>query len=540
MTALDGGTMVRTVQRRDAELPVAVECEDLVRSLRNPAAYTDRASRVECIETHISWIFLTDRFAYKLKKPVRFDFLDFTTPELRRKACDDEVRLNRRLAPKVYLGVLPVVKRNGRYSISGAGPAVDWVVKMRRLPAERALDRLIQSGGVEPGGVEQIAELLSTFFTQLAPLTIRPHEFRSKLEDHLRQNRSDLLAPANGIDQAAVRRIHEAQLLMLRLLPELFDQRVLDGRIVEGHGDLRPEHIYLNTSPTVIDCVEFNPEFRQLDVLDELCFLSMECEHLNAGWIGKEILKQYQIDSGDRCPARLAAFYKCYRACVRAKVCSLRARQVEGRQRADAQQLTLRYLELADRERLGLGRPVLLIVRGLTGTGKTTLAARLAEFLEIERLETDAIRRKLFGKSKTPAEFGAAAYRAENRERVYEEMLSSAEQLIQSGRSAILDGTFLSSKSRSDALAVAARWGVVPLIVHCHCPEDVALRRISARLSAGNTLSESRPDIYQQQKVLDERDPHGAPVCRVDTTASLPAMTQAVLKRLGAEWTETR
>jgi predicted kinase len=323
---------------------------------------------------------------------------------------------------------------------------------------------------------------------------------------------------------------------MLRLAAETFDHRGLDGRIVEGHGDLRPEHIYLAPTPTIIDCIEFNAEFRQLDVLDELCFLAMECERLGAGWVGEEVVSQYRSASGDDFSPRLAAFYKCYRACVRAKVFMLRAEQVSGADQAAAEQSAVDYLKLADEFRAKLGQPVLLVVRGLTGTGKTTLASRLSEVLEIERLETDAIRRELFGESRSPAEYGAALYQPEMRARVYEEMLRRAKCLIDSGRSAIVDGTFLTAQSRLDALLLAAGGRAVPLVVHCHCSDEVARQRIAARLAAGDSLSESRPDVHPRQKDMEEPDPPGLPVCHVDATVSLPAMVEAVLERLSADW----
>jgi uncharacterized protein len=526
----------RTKNPRSFESERLDESQRIVELLLDRSAYEEHVDDVECVETHISWVFLTDQFVYKLKKPVRFDFLDFSTSELRRTACEDEVRLNRRLARHVYLGVLPVTLHHGRLSLNGEGTPIDWVVKMSRLPANRSLDRLIRSAEIGKESVQQVAQLLSRFFTQLPPLTIRPDDYRRRLKKHVRQNRDGLLAKKNGIDEATVRRLHESQLLLLQLAPEMFDHRVLDGRIVEGHGDLRPEHIYLTPSPTIIDCIEFSTELRQLDVVDELCFLAMECDQLNAAWIGDEILAQYRSQSGDDCPQRLAAFYKSYRACVRAKVSLFRAEQLRGQTKVDLQGLAAIYLQLADSYRARIGKPVVIIVRGLTGTGKTTLARELAERLEIERFETDAVRRQLFGKSDSPADFGEDIYRPENRERVYEEVLLRAKGLIDSGRSAIIDGTFLTAKSRLDALALAASGQAVPLVVDCHCPDYVARQRIADRLAAGNTLSESRREVYEKQKAVEEGNPVGIPVCQVDTTLSLPAMVDVVLKRLKADW----
>jgi aminoglycoside phosphotransferase family enzyme/predicted kinase len=433
------------------------------------------------------------------------------------------------------LGVLPVSRKNGRLALDGKGTPVDWVVKMRRLPADAALDRRIRSNRMSPQDVDQIARTLSRFFTNLPPITIRPDQYRHRLLDHVRGNRDALLANSE-LDAGMVRRAHEAQLLALQLAGEMFDHRVLDGRIVEGHGDLRPEHIYLAPSPTIIDCIEFNKELRQLDVLDELCFLAMECDLLDSAATGDEVISQYRRVAGDHFPDRLVAFYKSYRACVRAKVSSLRAGQATGAGQVEAQRTAQDYLRLADTYGAEIGPPVLIIVRGLTGTGKTTLATRLAELLEIERFETDAIRRELFGESRSPAAYGADNYRPENRDRVYDEMLRRARSVLDSGWSAIVDGTFLTTKSRLDALALASGSRAAPLVVECRCPDDVAQERIAARLAEGDSWSESRREIHSHQQHAEEPDPLGLSVCHVDTTLSLPAMEQVVLDRLGRDW----
>jgi aminoglycoside phosphotransferase family enzyme len=185
----------------------------VVEFLRDPAAYADKPKRVDVLETHISWVFLADQFAFKLKKPVRFDFLDFSTPERRRTACEVEVRLNRRLARHVYLDVLPITRHKGRLELDGEGASVDWIVKMSRLPAERSLDRLILSGQINEPQVQQVAQTLCRFFTHLPPITIRPDDYRRRIEKNIQQNRDGLLAKHGDFNATTIQRIHEAQLL---------------------------------------------------------------------------------------------------------------------------------------------------------------------------------------------------------------------------------------------------------------------------------------------------------------------------------------
>ena len=514
--------------------------EAITELLCDPATYDQKPSSVESIETHISWVFLTDRFAYKLKKPVRFDFLDFSTQQLRHEACSEEVRLNLRLAPNIYLGVIPITLLDGRLHLDGEGTPVDWVVKMYRLPVDRSLDNLIRCDAVTLGEVRQISHALSKFYSQSPPLTMGTQEYRTELEDHIRKNQHELLDTRHGLDPIPVRRVLQAQLRLLTLQPELLDSRLIEGRVVEGHGDLRPEHIYLVPSPTIIDCIEFNAEFRQLDVWDELAFLAMECDALGTHWVGEEVLKQYRKTSGDEPPKDLLPFYKSYRACVRAKVHALRAEQIGGQQRQESSDAAKNYLRLADGYCQQLGPPVLLIVRGLTGTGKSTLAAALAELLGIEHLQTDAIRRALYGKSSAPEEYGQGLYDPQSRSRIYDEMLHRSAALLDNGLSVILDGTFLTTSSRMDAVALAQSKHAMSLMIRCHCCDTVARQRITSRIELGKSLSESRPDIYSTQKQDEEPDPAGQEVCQVDTMSSSQATIKIVVEQLTRLYARSR
>ncbi|NIL97644.1 MAG: AAA family ATPase [Planctomycetales bacterium] len=504
--------------------------------LLDPRSYDERPQRVQLIETHISWVFLTDRYAYKLKKPVAFEFLDFTTLAARRAACEAEVRLNRRLAEGVYLGVVPITAHDsGQLSWGEGGRAIDWVVKMRRLPEHRTLEHLIGSGELRESEIKELASTLANFYTQAAPLTIKPLDYRAALERHVARNFAELQGAAHGLDADQVRRIHGAQRRLLRLAPQLLDNRVCDGRIVEGHGDLRPEHIYIERRPLIIDCVEFSHELRVLDVADELCFLAMECHRLHAAAVGQRILEAYTDASGDVVPPVLLNFYKCYRACVRAKVAVLREDQLDARQRQPAHALAQEYLTLADEYARQLGPPLLVVVRGLMGTGKSTLAERLAEGLGSELLSTDVVRRELYPAAPAGLSYGAGPYCAEDRRQVYQAMLTKAEQLLAHGMSVVLDGTFLFADLRTQAVQIARRNAAVPLIVHCQCPPDLAAQRIADRLASGPGRSDARPDLQAAQRVEQEGDPPGLPVLNVDTTHSVGSLLETVLQRLAQQ-----
>ncbi|MCO6456146.1 MAG: AAA family ATPase [Pirellulaceae bacterium] len=507
---------------------------DIVEFLADPATHGADCGEVERLETHISWLFLTPRHVYKLKKPVRFDFLDFSTCELRRHACQEEVRLNQRLAPRVYLAAEPVARdAQGQLRLGGRGSPVDWVVKMRRLPADRALDRLLREQRLASYELQQLAACLTDFYLGLPPVTVKTDLYRARLQHHVEDNDRELSDPRHGLPAARVQRVHAAQRAFLWLFTQQFDDRVCDGRIVEGHGDLRPEHIYLHGGPTVIDCIEFNLEYRQLDVVDELSFLAMECELLGAENLGRSILEHYCRASGDSPSPALVNFYAGYRACVRAKVAAIRSDQLPPAARAEALERAEQYLRLAERHSRLPGQPLLLVVHGLSGSGKSTLAAALADRFRLHHLQTDAIRRELFATpDRSPPAQSDPRYRPENRQRVYDEMFTRAERLLAQGCGAVLDGTFLTTASRQQALELALRHAATVLLVHCTCPLEVAQQRIAARRQTGAALSDAFPALAARQLAAQQPAPPAAPLCQVNTADSLAELLDNVTSRM--------
>jgi aminoglycoside phosphotransferase family enzyme/predicted kinase len=508
----------------------------LVDLLLRPTVYPDRPSRVELVETHISWVFLTDRFVYKLKKPVRFDFLDYSTPQARKRACQAECELNQRLAPNVYLGVLPVtIDAKGKIVIGGTGQAIDWLVKMRRLPANQMLDELIRTGRLSEAETERLADWLARHYHRLSPVCTEAGEYRAAIERHVRGNRAELLAARHALPVELVKRCHAAQLRFLVLQKAQFESRVCDGRIVDGHGDLRPEHVCLDGEPIVFDCVEFNPELRRLDVADELAFLAMECECLGAQGVGLRILEAYRRQSHDHFSAALENFYKGYRACVRAKVAALAAAQ-ELPDSTVARRRSLNYLVLADHYAAALGPPSVIVVSGLMGSGKSTLASSLAELLGSDWLSTDAIRRELLGASAIPAAFGEGLYSPELRQQVYNDLFHRAEVLLHAQVSVVLDGTFLTVAQRQAVIRLARAAGAVLLVVHCTCPAEVAMERIERR---SGSVSEARADLYAAQQSSEEPF-DGSDVLSVDTTMPPSLQESAVLSELAARMPKHR
>lgn len=317
--------------------------------LLRPESYPDRPRNVEAAETHMSWVFMTDAYAYKLKKPVRYDFLDFSTVEARRRDSEEEVRLNTRLAPHTYLGILPLtIDSAGSLKLGGEGEAVDWLVKMRRLPTDQMLDHAIKQGTVETADVRRAAVALAKFYLASPSIELGESEYRERFEKNVNANLGELTDPVYRLPEELVRKITSAQFAFLKEESELFYQRVREGRIIEAHGDLRPEHICLGPEPVIIDCLEFRREFRILDTADELAFLAMECERLGAPSVGQSFLETYSEYTGDKPSGKLLHFYKSYRATLRAKITIWHIKDSEVRNPSKWYNLAGEYLHLAE------------------------------------------------------------------------------------------------------------------------------------------------------------------------------------------------
>jgi aminoglycoside phosphotransferase family enzyme/predicted kinase len=507
----------------------------LVELLLRPEAYPEHTASVELIETHISWVFLTDTFVYKLKKPVRFEFADFSTLAARHQACQDEVRLNRRLAGDVYLDVVPLhITNTGDVAFDTQGDPLDYAVKMRRLPAARRLDQLIVADRLTIAEMERLARRLAVFYTNAESAAVEASDYRDTILHHVRANRHDLLTAVGEQDASLVRRVHTAQLRLLHLYADMFESRVTAGHIIEGHGDLRPEHLCLVDPPVVFDCIEFSRELRMLDRLDELAFLAMECVALGAESVGEHVLQAYCQQSQDTPPHALWNFYKSYRACVRAKVAALRAQQVEVQQRDALLATVARRLELAETYERSFGRPTLLVVGGLMGTGKSTVAAALSEALGLDCLRTDVVRRELLGDQPASDAFGEGRYTAEHRRRVYDELFRRGEALLAKGNSVVLDGTFLSADVLMQARGLAEANGATFLALRCECPDELARQRIVTRAANNRDASDARPELFDQQKQSRPPIPADVPMVRVDTSGNVAGVLRPVYAQLRA------
>lgn len=485
-----------------------------VRPFTDPGFYPHRPAAVEVIQTHISWVFLAGEYVYKVKKPVDLGFLDFRTLARRRHFCEEEVRLNRRLAPDTYLDVVNVTRGPEGFRLGGRGRTVEFAVWMRRLPAERMLDRLVAAGVADAALMEDIGRVVADFHAAAEhgpPIARfgRRETIRRNWEENFAQTRRfppDVLPPATRASvQAYVRET-------LRRGAPHFAERVRAGRIRDCHGDLQAQHVCCTEPVRIFDCIEFNHRFRYGDTASEIAFLAMDLEASGRPDLALDFVNAYLDASGDYGALPLLDFYRAYRAWVRGKVYGLQAMEPE---RPDRDALVARargYFELAARFARRRPAPRLTVMTGLMGSGKTTIARGLAREGAIV-VRTDAVRKQLAGvswRTRDPAAFGAGLYSAAMSERTYAECLRIADRLLAAGWSVILDGVFGRRAERDAAREVAGRRRTPVRIVWCDVPDAELRARLRQRASTGRDLSDAREELLDAQRRRYE-SPEGEP-----------------------------
>ena len=514
----------------------------LIRKLLRPEAYPHHPQKVELVQTHISYVFLADDLVYKIKKPVDFGFLDFTTLEKRRFFCEREVVLNRRLCPDIYLGVVPVVEGAEGAFFEGEGEPVEWAVKMKRLPEEGMMGRLIAERRLREEHLDLIVDKLVPFY-QEAETGPQVNKYGSletvayNVEENFSQTR-DFVGQA--LPEHRYRHIVSWSRRFMEEQEGLFAQRVAEGYIRDGHGDLYSANICFDEKKRevyIFDCIEFNDRFRCGDVAQDLAFLAMDLDFHRLPHFSRYFIERYVARSGDQGLLSLLAFYKCYRAYVRGKIgCFTWASpEVEEERRKKSLEEARRYFDLA--YLYAEGRPFLVVVFGLSGTGKSTLARALARRLLANYYNSDVVRKRLLGLS--PEEhhyepFGQGIYREEMTRRTYETMAELAARDLKEGRDVVLDATY---RARAYRALVFEKTEDVPaevLFVQCVAPEAVIKERLAKRACQEGEPSDGRWEIYLKQKEVFEPPEEVPPekLLVLETTRPVEELVDQVLAHL--------
>ena len=477
----------------------------LVRALLDPAAYDHPVAAVELIETHISWIFLTGRFAYKLKKPVNLGFVDFSTPDLRRRCCEEEVRLNRRLAADLYLGLRDLHGPPERAHLGGHGPVIETMVQMRQFQQRDLLPEALHRGAVGPKQIDALADDLAHFHADAAQASpADPWGTPERVLDPALANLETLAqlqrSPPDGEAMACWTRDE-----LTRLQP-LLQTRRERGRIRECHGDLHLGNMALHGERIrVFDCLEFSPALRWIDPISDLAFLVMDLQERSHGDLALQLLNRWLDTGGDHGGLPLLPWYLAYRALVRAKVTALRLQQANLAPAA-VEALEAELGSYLNRARLAMAptRSALVITHGISGSGKSHAARQLRGWGWIQ-LRSDVERLRLHGRwgcgsVEGPAQNDRSPYDPAMTERLYGVvLLQAAEAALAGGLSVVVDATFLKRTQRQVFIDLACRQGAGFGILDCSVPLNLALERLEQRRSQENDVSEANGEVVMAQ-----------------------------------------
>lgn len=500
----------------------------LIEALRRPETYPHAVQDIEVVQTHISTVLLTGEYAYKIKKPVDLGFLDFSTLEARRRYCEEELRLNRRLAPRIYLEVLGFTGRPEAPRIGGPGEPFEYAVKMRQFPQRQLLDRVLARGELKAEVMDEVARRTARFHAEAAAAGRdtpfgTPEAVLAPMTQNFEQLRPLLRDPAR-LEQLG--RIEAWTLARHAELRPLLAARKQAGCIRECHGDMHLGNIaLLEEGVTIFDGIEFNDYFRWIDVLSELAFLTMDLDDRGAHALSHRVLNAYLAESGDYAGLRLLRFYQVYRAMVRAKVASIRLAQgLEGAERARVLAAYQGYADLAERY-TRRPRPAVLITHGVSGSGKSTAALALVEALGAIQVRSDVERKRLFGLAagaRSRSTLGAGLYTAEATQRTYARLLELAEDIVTAGFAVIVDATFLTRAQREPFATLAARLGVPFGILACSAEPAELRRRVERRLADGADPSEASLEVLEAQLRCVEPPGEDEPCIPVPTGGEVP------------------
>jgi len=472
-------------------------------SLMKPLAYPHPVGEIRHLATHISDVFLTGTFAYKIKKPVDLKFLDFSTLDKRRTYCEREVALNRRLAPEIYLGVVPITREGDHFRVEGSGEPVEYAVKMIQFEQAGLLDAMAERGEVTSEHIISLADQVARFHAsaERADAFGTPETIGENVLRNFEQTEKYV---GRVVSADLFRQLREYSEHFLAQKAFLFQQRAKRGAIRVCHGDLHLQNICLHRGRLIIfDCIEFNDVLNHIDVINEIAFLLMDLDHRGLTGLDDRFLNAYLEKTQDYEGLRLMDFYLAYRACVRAKVaCYLVGDpDLTDVEKSAARDRAASYFELAG-SYLEAGRPGLVLMAGVSGTGKSTVGTELAVTLHGVIIRSDAVRKSIAGRdpgTHTPEEFTRGLYAPEITDRTYDVLLERAESVIASGRWAILDATYTQRRHRREARSWAETHGVPMAIVHCTAPVSVLEARIAKRTEEGRDVSDAGVEIMRQQ-----------------------------------------
>lgn len=514
----------------------------LIAAMSKPDFYPHKPDVVETVQTHISYVFIAGDIVYKVKKPVNFGFLDFTTLEKRKFYCEEELRLNRRLAPGIYLDVVFISKNEEGIFVAGEGKTiVDYAVVMKKLPLDKMLKTLLAQGKADENIMDRIAEKIAIFHKETQTGGNIDEMGNIKTIRHNHEENFAQTKKYTGITIPAYQYEFISAYVenFLAKNESLFRERVSEHKIRDCHGDLHLEHICVANDIIIYDCIEFNERFRCSDVAAEAAFFTMDLDFNGYASYAESFVRAYLKYSGDADLLKLLNFYRCYYAYVRGKVISFRLDQKEmpANERQDIAKTAAKYFEQSYNYAARLEKPVLILTAGLMGSGKSYQARTLSKILGAEIIRTDLLRKKLLNIDPTQQrheDFGQGIYSDESSHRTYEKVYELAAGYIKQGKPVIIDASFKKRAERQKAYALARKLGVPFYIIECYCPDDITKKRLDKRIKENNNISDGRWEIFHEQKAdfedinefLDEFH------FKIDTSANPEKERQKIIRKL--------
>ncbi len=495
-----------------------------INQMLNPSIYPDATRKVQHLQTHISHIFITDDYVYKVKKPVNFGFLDFTTLDKRYFYCNEELRLNRRLSPDIYLDVVPLYQNNeGMFSFSESGNLAEYAVKMKRMPEERMMSRLLDQGKVTESEIDIIASKVAMFHKEAAQGSCidqfgTVEAIRLNWLENLQQTEK---FRGRTISEKEHLLIKEKSLYWLKKNAGLFEQRIKGGFIRECDGDLHSENICIDDNIHIFDCIEFNEKFRYGDTAADIAFLAMDLENHGRRELAERFIEQYQKQSSDSTLQQVLPLYLANRAFIRGKVVSLQLDDplINDKDKAVARAKAARFFRLAKGYLIRTELPkIMFITCGPTGCGKSSLAAELAFQLGIDHFSSDLERKKLAGLM--PTERNSDIYTAYWNQATYNQLFKLSQNSFSKGKSNIVDATFRNRFERERFIRLADSNGALPVILYPDYSTDIVKQRLELREAEANSISDGTWQIYLKQ-ISEFEEPTGEEALLIRPNAAL-------------------
>jgi len=526
------------------------QSQELIVFLESPPSYPHKPTEVRAIQTHISWVFIASPFVFKVKKPVNLGFLDFSTLEKRHYFCQREIELNRRLCPEIYLDAVPVYETDSGLSFKPRGKIVEYAVKMKELPRGCFLNELLEKNLVGEKEINRVISILHRFYQAETPTPKieqwgTPEKLKISTDENFTQ-----VEPFIGktISPAGFEAIRHYTNQFYELNENLFHERIQQHRVLDCHGDLRLDHVHLTPEATTIfDCIEFNDRFRFIDIANDLAFLAMDFDFKGRSDLGNLFLRNAARELDDAGMLKVANFYKCYRAFVRGKVESIQAREKETTNSEEHQKQAARYFRLALGYAIAGAEPLILVVMGRVGTGKSTMAKRLASELDWLVFSSDETRKTLAGvplTQRTPSELRAKIYSAQMTRRTYRKLIGDGlaaigcsrgrrSRPLQPHNAVILDATF-STRALRKFLRDECKKANVPIqFIELEVDQPEIKKRLRLRDEKTAEISDARLEDFE--KLNAEYQPPselGPDLISVSTTSSVSDTVKAMLLRL--------